>query len=197
MIRYRRDPHGGLWFVEAEPADVMAFGAQLRSRMVYRWGVPANDADDLVQETVWITVRALADGIVRGGVAHSPRSTLFAFINMVGWNLRQNYRRLFRHTREVQWGESEDQDRVGDPRDQDERIAARELLDKLRAHPEILALLVSRADSAPKVEGKSREAAYYHAGRARRWIKKVWSTGLWQEPPMPPKPTPWKRKGKR
>lgn len=197
MIRYRRDPHGGLWFIEADPADVMAIGKQIRPIMVYRWGIPENDAEDLVQEVAWVTIRALSDGVIRGGKAHPPRATLFAFMSAVAWNMCQNYRRLFKHTREVVWGQAEDQDRVGDATDQDERMTARELLDKLQAYPAVLALLVAFAESAPKVEGKSRGAAYYHANRARRWIKRVWSTGLWQEPPMPQKPTPWKRKGKR
>ena len=189
MIRYRSNPHGERRFVEASPEDIRSMRRFVRSEL-WDLKIPHDDAEDLAQKVEFVTWKALDEGRVREIIGKSPFTSLRAWMCETAWRIGCNHKRLSRFRYEVKI-------EADLPVEEEARLDARELLARLVEHPEVLDLLIGYADRKPRIADKSKQTAYRRAGKARRWLKEVRDTGIWQEPPMVEKPTPWKRKGKR
>lgn len=189
MIRYRPNPHGENRFLEASPEDIRSMRPFVR-KTFRKLNINAEDAEDLAQNVEIITWQAIDEGLIREHRKISPYWCLRIWMMHTAWRVGLNHKRRFYHRYELRI-------EADMPIEQDERIHARELLERLLAYPDVLALLIRMAEGGLRRDGAPQRGTYWQGDQARHWLRVVKESGRWREPPGREKPRPRDRKKNR
>lgn len=186
MIRFCRDPNGGPGFLMASPEDIRGMLRFVRTTL-WNLNIHHDDAEDLAQNVEFITWKALEEKRIRKQPGQKAFNCLRSWMTETARHQGRNYKRRLRHRYELRI-------EADLAIEQDARLDARELLEKLTAYPAVLTLLFLLADGGMRKDGATAKGVYLKAYKARRWLRDVQESGVWREPPKYAKQTPKHRK---
>jgi len=190
-MKYREPPNDdGSAVVEATIAEVYALRPKITACLA-RWGVPRQDRADLFQQIAIVTWMALRDGRVVGPVTRPPEESLYGFMFETARYHLLNFKRLRFRRKEIPAEDPEGAAEAGADRTRANpirQLEARDVLRLLAARPKVAELLLLaglrvRLKERLAHAGMLRANYFNRLGELRRWIRAVFRSGRWREPP--------------
>jgi len=204
VIRYRHAPDNpDNPIIEATPRDIDNHRRFVRSYLKRAFFLGPDRTEDIVQDTLFVTCRAVSQGKVRGRYSTRPEAVLRAWLTEVAWRHAMNAKRsALARRRKIEVSAAVDCVDCRSPPDL--IVDARGLLEKLarQTNPRGLRTLLLLAEGATIAEiarevGISEATVTKEIRLARKRLAFAGDRAPWKKPKEPPPQSPRSRKRKR